>query len=227
MEQLPSYGSDRFASHLFRSLGVPPKSSIRILDFGGGVDAVLSLSLARRFVQHGTRSVKVTLVDYNASCPLGQSDAVTVECCQDLSKAAVTGTFNVVIASAIVEHVPYPRENLLTLLNSLCAGGRAYFRTPAMASIIRAAARFGAKIKLHLSGSRSRHGPVLLGERAGHAGHRARLYARAIAALHRGDGVSGPPYQDGHRACFQVALVRCSRKNYSMVGGWEAVFAKR
>ena len=136
-------GSDRFARHLFRSLGVTPKSSLRILDFGGGVDATISRSLARQFTANGTDRVEISLVDYNASC---QRDwgAVTVNCYQNVQEAG--GEFDVVIASAIMEHIPYPRDILISLLNSLGTQGRAYFRTPSMSSIVKLAARFGVYI---------------------------------------------------------------------------------
>src|ERR1700679_1337348 len=70
-------GSDRFARHLFRLLSDAPKSHLRILDFGGGVDAAISKSLARRFRERGTKRVEIALVDYNASCQR-DSDAATV-----------------------------------------------------------------------------------------------------------------------------------------------------
>lgn len=139
-------GSDRFARHLFRFLGVARSSTMRILDFGGGIDAVLSRSLAHRFIQHGTQSIEIKLVDYNASCPR-ECGAITVKCYRSLVEAtANTSEFDVVIASAVMEHLPYPRDIFLRLLNSLSPIGRAYFRTPSMSSIIKTAARFGARI---------------------------------------------------------------------------------
>lgn len=64
-----------------------------------------------------------------------------------LSEAAgVWRKLDIVIASAIVEHIPYPRQVILGLLSALSPGVRAYFRTPAMASLIKLAARFGVAI---------------------------------------------------------------------------------
>ena len=136
-------GSDRFAQHLFRSLGVIPKKKLRILDFGGGVDATISRSLAQQFLKNGTEHVAIALVDYNASCQR-EWGAIDVDCYRDLQD--VRGKFDVVLASAIVEHMPSPRDTLLGLLSALCEDGRAYFRTPSMSSIIKLAARFGVHI---------------------------------------------------------------------------------
>jgi hypothetical protein len=46
-------GGDRFARHLSRCLKITPKGVLRILDFGGGVDAALSRSLAKRLLRNG------------------------------------------------------------------------------------------------------------------------------------------------------------------------------
>jgi len=52
----------------------------------------------------------------------------------------------VVIASGIIEHIPYPHDTLLRLMHSLRAAGRAYFRTPAMSSTVSLAGRLGIRL---------------------------------------------------------------------------------
>jgi 2-polyprenyl-3-methyl-5-hydroxy-6-metoxy-1,4-benzoquinol methylase len=61
--------------------------------------------------------------------------AITVDCYQELHAAAKE--FDIVVASAIIEHIPSPRSILIALLNSLRVGGGIYFRTPAVSSLIR------------------------------------------------------------------------------------------
>src|SRR5262249_290629 len=75
-------GSDRFGVHLFRMLQPSQKGMMRILDFGGGVDATLSRSVARQFIGKGTDGVAIALVDGNASCPRDWG-AITVDCYRD------------------------------------------------------------------------------------------------------------------------------------------------
>jgi len=215
-------GCERFSRHLFRVLGVAPKPTIRILDFGGGVDAALARSLAQQFLRRGTRRVEIALVDYNASCPREWDGGITVDCYAGLPQSAEG--FDVVLGSGIVEHISHPRQIVDGLLHSLRADGRAYFRTPVMASVVKWAARFGLKIDfgypahlhdmgqpfwenllttLHVEGFRlTRSRPSIVETEFG--AHPSRT---AIAHL------------------FKLPWL-VLRKNYSMVGGWEAVFAR-
>ena len=80
--------------------------------------------------------------------------------------------------------------------------------------------------RLHLSGSRSRHGPVLLGERAGPWASSPPLRScdRGPPSWRRS---FWPTLPGRSSRMLSSRLVKCLRKNYSMVGGWEAVFAKR
>jgi hypothetical protein len=109
-------GSDRFGVHLVGMLASSQKAMMRILDFGGGVDAMLSRSIAREFISKGTDRVAIALVDCNASCPRDW-DAITVDCYRDLHD--VGQEFDIIVASAIIEHIPYPRGVLQALLASL------------------------------------------------------------------------------------------------------------
>jgi 2-polyprenyl-3-methyl-5-hydroxy-6-metoxy-1,4-benzoquinol methylase len=216
-------GSDRFSRHLFRSLGVAPKSSIRILDFGGGMDAVISRSLARHFIQRGTRSVEIALVDYNASCPR-EWGAITVDCYQSLPEAT-SGGFDVVVASAIVEHIPYPRDIMLGLLNSLSMGGRAYFRTPAMSSLIKTAALFGVRIDFTFPGHVHDMGqPFWENVLAALCVSSSFRLIRSRPAIVETEFLAHPSRTVIAHAFKWPWFVL--RRSYSMVGGWEAVFAR-
>jgi SAM-dependent methyltransferase len=113
------------------------------LDFGGGVDAALSRSVATEFIRKGTETVQIALVDSNASCARNWG-AISVDCYGGLQEAG--RKFDIVVASAIIEHIPYPRGVLKDLLASLRVGGGIYFRTPAVSSMIRLAARLGAHL---------------------------------------------------------------------------------
>jgi Methyltransferase domain len=215
-------GSDRFARHLFRLLSDAPKNDLRILDFGGGVDATISRSLARQFTGMGTRRVEIALVDYNASC---QRDwgAVTVDCYHSLQEAG--DGFDLVIASAVVEHIPYPRDTILGLLNSLSARGRAYFRTPNVASIVLLASRFGVHMDFTYPGHLHDMGqafwenlPVSLGLDGDFSLIRSRpSIAETEFRVH--------PSRTAIALAFKLPWLLL-RNHYTMVGGWEAVIAR-
>jgi hypothetical protein len=215
-------GSDRFARHLFRQLSDAPKNDLRILDFGGGVDATISRSLARQFTERGTRRVEIALVDYNASC---QRDwgAATVDCYRSLQEAG--DGFDIVIASAVVEHIAYPRDTILGLLNSLCEHGRAYFRTPNVASIVQLAGRFGVHIDftypahLHDMGQAFWENlPASLGLERDFSLIRSRP---SIAETEFG----AHPSRTVISHAFKLPWLLL-RRRYTMVGGWEAVIAR-
>ena len=56
------------------------------------------------------------------------------------------GSFDLIIASASLEHVPDLRTTLLALLAAMKHGGRFYARTPYMVPLIRLAEHFGVRI---------------------------------------------------------------------------------
>jgi len=215
-------GSDRFARHLFRLLSDAPKEYLKILDFGGGVDATISKSLARQFKERGTRRVEIALVDYNASCQR-DGDAVTVDCYRSLQEAG--DGFDLVIASAIVEHIPYPRDTILGLLNSLRAHGRAYFRTPNVASVIQLASRFGVHIDFTYPGHLHDMGqafwenlPVSLGL----DGEFSLLRSRPSILETE---FRAHPSRTAIALAFKLPWLLLGNR-YTMVGGWETVIAR-
>ena len=91
----------------------------------------------------GRKALRSHQLNSNAFCPRGWQ-AITVDCYRDLHDAG--GEFDIVLASAIVEHIPYPKDILISLFDSLRVGGIIYFRTPAVSSMIRLASSVGARL---------------------------------------------------------------------------------
>ena len=120
-------------NHLIRQFGrLQIKETFSILDFGGG-DGSVSLLLADYLLTSGlARQVGITNVDYNAregeegrlSNKIVKTDLPSFESVPAGKK------FDIVIASAILEHVKNPRETLSLLLNFLGVNGLFYARTP-------------------------------------------------------------------------------------------------
>jgi 2-polyprenyl-3-methyl-5-hydroxy-6-metoxy-1,4-benzoquinol methylase len=215
-------GSERFGAHLYGMLQSSQRSAMRILDFGGGVDATLSRSVAREFIGRGAERVAISLVDRSASCPRDWG-AITVNCYQELQ--AAVQEFDIVVASAVIEHIPSPRSILLALLNSLRVGGGIYFRTPAVSSLIRLTARIG----MHIDFQYPEHVHDM-----GQA-----FWERLIPSLGMTDSfsiVKSQPsivQEDFRTHPLRAALAhamkspwRLFRSRYTMVGGWEVVIAR-
>jgi SAM-dependent methyltransferase len=136
---------ERFAKHLFRiGKAFLKRSAPRILDFGGG-DGNLSLSIARLLLEEGALHVNVTLVDYSAGLARSHSRDISLECHQNLASVEEADC-DLVLASAILEHIPYPRESFIRLLSAVRPGGLFYARTPCMAALLRILQRIGLTV---------------------------------------------------------------------------------
>jgi SAM-dependent methyltransferase len=126
----------RFARHLLRAAGpLLGKQDLTILDFGGG-DGNLALAIARFLVADGVSNVRIILVDYNSSLAKGSSKNISLECHESLDSAGAKDC-DLVLASGILEHIPYPQKDFARLLSALRPGGLFYARTPCVAPLFR------------------------------------------------------------------------------------------
>jgi SAM-dependent methyltransferase len=135
----------RFAKHLARrAKPFLRRQDPRILDFGGG-GGNLSVSIARLLLEDGASHVHVVLVDYNAELAGGDSQDISLECHENLASASAKDC-DLVLASAILEHIPYPQEDFTRLLSAVRPGGVFYARTPCVASLFRILQRIGLPV---------------------------------------------------------------------------------
>lgn len=139
-------GAARFARHILASLDVPSLGGrARIVDYGGG-DGSLACALADTLRErHGVRDLEVVIVDY-ANRQIARDYPVSY--CSDLSGLA--GSFDVVIASAVLEHVKQPVEVIRRLFAVLNPGGFFYARTPYSLPMRRLSAGFDLSFPMHL-----------------------------------------------------------------------------
>jgi 2-polyprenyl-3-methyl-5-hydroxy-6-metoxy-1,4-benzoquinol methylase len=126
---------DRFARHLSTVLRPQAVSSLRILDFGGG-DASLAIALAQKFqFNAGFRiPIVIDVVDYEkpreASIP-----NIAVKGHRDLNE--VGGQYDVLLASAILEHIPDAHSTIRKLVGMAGPGAFMYARTPYVVPLAR------------------------------------------------------------------------------------------
>lgn len=126
-EQITFSGVERFARHIAARC---PDGASRIIDFGGG-DGAVALAVARVFQKRGVRP-EVLVVDYAAPADGGD---ISISNVKELDEA--TGTFDVIIASAILEHVPNV-GNITRKLWSLGEPGSVFYaRTPYWLPLLR------------------------------------------------------------------------------------------
>jgi SAM-dependent methyltransferase len=120
-----------FLGNLQRVISIHPRGEpFRVLDFGGG-DGTLGLALARRLAP--SQAVDFTLVDYQRPDVSEQRERFTVSHERELEK--VEGPFDLVLASAVLEHIPQLQPILKSLFEILAPGGWFYARTPWIAPL--------------------------------------------------------------------------------------------
>jgi len=127
-EKVTFSGKERFAAHLLRAVPAPwAKEHTRILDFGGG-DATLATAVAVRLLERFPRgSVDVVVVDQETPMP-SPDTRIRIE--QRNCLEETKGSYDMVLASAVLEHIPDLHAALLGLVERIGRSGFLYARTP-------------------------------------------------------------------------------------------------
>jgi SAM-dependent methyltransferase len=139
-------GAARFARHILKAMDVASlRGRARIVDYGGG-DGSLACALADTLRErHGVETVEVVIVDY-ANQQITRDYPVSY--CSELT--ALQGKFNVVIASAVLEHIKKPVDIIRQLFTVLDDGGYFYARTPYSLPMRRLSGNFDLSFPMHL-----------------------------------------------------------------------------
>lgn len=138
---------ERLSSHILSYYNYmnADKKIIQILDFGGG-DSTISALMAEKIIAQGSKEdVNITLVDYNADIKGLDNKRIKINHANNLLELS-DNTYTIVIASAVLEHIPRPREILIKLLNVMAEGGIFYARTPYILPLLKLSNTIG----LHL-----------------------------------------------------------------------------
>jgi SAM-dependent methyltransferase len=140
---------NRFVNNLLRTVSFERKNStIRLLDFGGG-DGTLGLAVARKLLdQSPERDVHFTLVDYQTPRAFEPHERLTVS--HERHLARVNGPFDIVLASAVLEHIPDLHGVLEQLFSLLAPRGWFYARTPYVAPLKRLFKQFDISYPGHV-----------------------------------------------------------------------------
>lgn len=128
---------------LRRAFPAVSKKRFELLDFGGG-DAEITRRIAARLLERGADRVHILLVDYNTQLRPPDSSRISLERVDTLEEVA-KGAFDLVVASAILEHIPRPRPELMRLLQALSPGGVFYARTPCVVPLAMLCRRLGLR----------------------------------------------------------------------------------
>ena len=108
------------------------RECVKILDFGGG-DGALAVEIAQRLLlRNACLSTKICVVDFHQPRSAPHPN-ITIESCDNLEKLGSHGQFDLVIASAVLEHIPEVNPVIRKLISLLRQGGLFYARTPYVA----------------------------------------------------------------------------------------------
>lgn len=125
-----------FAHHVTAPMpGLLRSGPVRILDYGGG-DGSLAYAIAREIIDRAgdNREVQIDLVDYEA--PRSFDDPRVIVRGRD-NLDEIEGSYDLVLASAVLEHVPEVNAVIRKLAGSAGPGAYFYARTPFMIPLAR------------------------------------------------------------------------------------------
>lgn len=214
--------ASRMGAHLAQWL-IPTKAgdTVRILDFGGG-DGTLAMLAAEHALNQGkiTRA-EIIVVDYNASVPECTNSAITLASCDDLS-TLLDCSFDLVIASAVMEHVTTPRPILTELLSKVKKDGYFYARTPYVTPFMQLLERLGRRWDLTFPAHVHDLGQAFWENQFGETG-----YYSDFATVHSRPSI----VEASFRTEFIKAFISLACKipwflfgrHWGFVGGWEIV----
>jgi SAM-dependent methyltransferase len=144
-DKVTFHDPQRFARHLLRRARPHLQGeTLKILDFGGG-EGNLSLAVAQLLLSERTSHVDIILVDYNAGPGQTTGRNISLVCRERLDPADAKDC-DLVLASGILEHIPYPQADFAQLLLAVRPGGLFYARTPCVASLLRILQRMGLPV---------------------------------------------------------------------------------
>jgi len=151
--QITFHGAERLARHIWfgaARAGLAISGRLSLLDFGGG-DGSVGIEVGRLYAP-GRASVLV--VDYERPKCAGPRER-NVEMRWARSLEDEKGSFDLVVASAILEHIPRPEATIRRLIALMRSGGILYARTPYVAPMLKVLEGAGRLTGLPLSKMKS------------------------------------------------------------------------
>ena len=133
-DKVTFYGKSRFAKHVHslisRHAYFGGQKKLRVLDFGGG-DGALSLALCELIQKEDPcESIEIVVVDYADEPCKPEDPRISIRHTFPLESLPAEPSFDIVIASAVLEHLREPGKSFHRLVKMCAPGGVLYFRTP-------------------------------------------------------------------------------------------------
>lgn len=136
--------SDRITSCVARPIR-------RVLDFGGG-DGAIAYGVCQNLASSSEEDREIDVVDYvcqSAATP--HDSSIQIRSYASLDEVP-NETYDLVLASGVIEHLPDPRQVLTRLLKCVAVGGLFYARTPWVLPLQRLAKWLGIRLDFSFPG---------------------------------------------------------------------------
>lgn len=119
---------NRFARDILNRVTLPSENNVlQILDFGGG-DGSVAIAISEIVIkENSARKTNIVLIDYSEPKQINNQN---ISISKRTSLDYLENTFDLVLASAILEHIPFVSSTIRGLAFSLRPGGYFYARTP-------------------------------------------------------------------------------------------------
>jgi SAM-dependent methyltransferase len=216
--------------HMGRSLarwmqGRDSNGHLIVLDFGGGDGTVAAVAVQELLNQGHIKSGQITVVDYNNMIVSSNDPRIVIVHAPTLAYLTAR-KFHVVMASAVIEHIPDGRATLDELLSLVAPGGAFYARTPQVASFVRLSRYIGIRWDFTFPGHVHD-----LGQRFWEG-----LFSRPSMAKDFGIVLSKPSLVEARLADAPMRAMMAYlfklpwyllRRHWGFVGGWEITVTRR
>ncbi len=216
----PERMSLHIASKALREWGEVRGGQLSIVDFGGG-DGTISVGVAEILISHGASSVVIQLVDHCNSVAKSKSEKISVRTCAlaDIGSRSA----DIVLASAVLEHLRHPREVMAILFDAMKVDGVFYARTPYVVPLMRLASYFGSKVDFTFPGHLHDMGRKFWDGVGNHFSVKLSTVSSTTSIV---ESTFDRHFMRTLIAMMMKAPSKILRNHYNLVGGWE-VFLKR
>jgi SAM-dependent methyltransferase len=205
--------------------GRDSNGELKVLDFGGGDGTVAATAMQELLNQGYIESGQITVVDYNNTIACSSDSRMIISHAPPL-KNLPTRDFHVVLASAVIEHIPDGRATLNELLNLVAPGGAFYARTPQVASFVRLSRQIGIRWDFTFPGHVHD-----LGQRFWEELFSAPAMAKDFEIVISKPSLVEAKFADAPMRALMAYLCKLPwyvlRQRWGFVGGWEITVTRR
>lgn len=213
----------KIANHILNMMSWGTNTINSILDIGGG-DGSIAIEIANRIDTH--EGLSITIIDPNCG-PIIDSDLpYKIESVDNIRDLHESNSYDFIIASAILEHIPELSNTLNHIFSMLSPNGFLYIRTPYMVPIITFFSRFHIYIDFTYPGHLYDMGPVFWSTVINDKKTRYSLSIISSKPSYVETSLFKHPFRTMMAAILKSPWYFIS-SHYPYVGGWEILIQKK